>query len=377
MRIPAHFLASLRANAELGADARWFLIVKVASAKGTLEARATLAGNATLILSGQVAVSCRGGHPTLESDLDFPGCLELKFDLDAGFDIEAIGFTVFSRKWKLLSPQWDKCWAEVVMMKHTGKARKIDLRDKTISLTDLLEWLLSDKAEKTEPPSQQKKVKESPLTTATAKTVPELAPQLDQTSYTTGTVTLNSGASNTVGTDMMTRFLTLDHSPGSDPGGAQKNIYGFRKLPTRRAGAGNGFSAMEYIKGHLLNEDLGGPGEDKNLFPITAAANQDHNRTVEEDVKDLVKGRKPPGKPLVAMYGVRVTGQDGPHNIDVFGDGTCTYEFLNANFDCTFGKYTLFTDNTVELLDVKNEPIGSTFNLSGFISGVGTKCREK
>jgi hypothetical protein len=183
LRIPAHFLASLTATAILGADAKWFLIVKVASAKGTLEAKAKLAGNATLVLSGQVAVSCRGGKPTLESDMDFPGCLELQFDLDAGFNIEAIGFNVFSRKWNLVSAKWDKCWGEDVELRHTGKDPKIDLRDRTISLTDLLEWLLSDKAEKTEPSSQQRQVKESPLTLATAKTIPQLASQLDQTGF--------------------------------------------------------------------------------------------------------------------------------------------------------------------------------------------------
>ena len=380
LRLPADFLANLRATAELGADARWFLIVKVASAKGTLEAHASLAGNATLILSGQVAVSCAGGHPTLESDLDFPGCLKLKFDLDAGFEIKAVGFTVWTKKWKLLSANWDKCWGEDVSVKHTGKAPKIDLRDKTISLSDLLEWLLSDKAEETEPPSQQRQVKEDPLTTATAKTIPDLVPQLDQTSYGTGTVTLNSGASNVAGLDMMTRFLTIDHSPGSDSTGkAQKNIYGFRKLPTRGAFGGSGYSATQvYIKGHLLNADLGGPAEDKNLFPITGQANKDHNVDVEEKVKDLVKGRNGTPAPLVTMYGVRVTGQDGPHNVDVLDDGTCTYEYLNANFQTTFGTYKLFTDNTVELNKTTDTPIASTFDRSGFITGVkGKKCPEK
>jgi len=375
LRIPANFLASLTASAELGADASWFLIVKVASAKGTLEATAKLAGKATAILSGQVSVSCAGGKPTLESDLDIPGCLELNFDLDAGFDIKAIGFTVFSRKWKLISAKWDKCWGEDVMVKHTGKDPKIDLRDRTISLTDLLEWLLSDKAEHTEPPDKQRKVKEKPLTTATAKTVPELAPQLDQTNFGTGTVTLNSGASNTAGVDMMTRFLTFEHSPGSDDTGkAQKNIYGFRKLPTLRAFGGSGFKGDQvYIKGHLLNAKLGGPAEDKNLFPITGQANKDHNGKVEEKVKELVRDQR-----LVVMYGVRATGGDNPQNIDVFGDGTCTYEFLDAGFNCTFGQYTLFTDNTVELFDVKNEPISSTFDRAGFIAGVKAKnCPEK
>jgi hypothetical protein len=225
LRIPAHFLAGLTATATLGADAKWFLILKVASAKGTLEAKAKLAGNATLVLSGQVAVSCRGGKPTLESDLDIPGCLDLQFDLNAGFDVEALGFNVFSRKWNLLSAKWDKCWGEDVGLKHTGKDPKVDLRDKVISLTDLLEWLLSDKAEKTEPSAQQRQVKESPLTIATAKTVPQLRPQLDQTHYGTGTVTLNSGARDIAGVDMLTPFL-IGEGHGSAPR-EQNNIYGF------------------------------------------------------------------------------------------------------------------------------------------------------
>jgi hypothetical protein len=174
---------------------------------------------------------------------------------------------------------------------------------------------------------------------------------------------------------MMTRFLTHEHSPGSDDTGkAQKNIYGFRKLPTRGAFGGSGFSATQvYIKGHLLNAKLGGPAEDKNLFPITGQANKDHNVDVEEKVKDLVKDQR-----LVAMYGVRVDGQDGPHDVDVLGDGTCTYEYLNADLKCTFGTYTLYTDNSVELRDVKDETINSTFDRSGFIAGVKKKnCPEK
>jgi outer membrane protein OmpA-like peptidoglycan-associated protein len=221
------------------------------------------------------------------------------------------------------------------------------------------------------------KVKESPLTAATAKTIPSLAPQLDQTNYGTGTVTLNSRASNTVGLDMMTPFLTWEHSPGSDAtGGAQKNIYGFGKLPTRGAFGGSGYEATQvYIKGHLLNAGLGGPAEDKNLFPITGQANKNHELQVEKDVKDLVQDQK-----LVAQYGVRVAGQDGPHNIDVLGDGTCTYDYLNADLHCTYGTYTLYTDNTVAPRPTTDHPIHSRFDLGGFISGVRGKpkpCPQK
>jgi hypothetical protein len=376
LRIPAKFLATLTVTGELGADASWFLVIKVVSAKGELQATGQLGANATAVLSGEAAISCKDGKPTLETDLRLPGKLELLFKLSGGFDIKTIGFTVFSKRWDLFSAKWDKQWDEEALVTHTGREPDLDLTSHTISLTDLLEWLVSDKAEASEPPSQQRQVREDPLTAATARTIPELASQLDQTSHGTGTVTLNSGASNTAGTDMMTRFLTHQHAPGSDSTGrAQKNIYGFRKLPTSRAHGGSGFAATQvYIKGHLLNAGLGGPAEDRNLFPITGQANKDHNVQVEERVKDLVIR----GQRLVAMYGVRVTGQDGPHNIDVFGDGTCTYEYYNANFACTYGTYKLFTDNTVELNPTTDRTINSTFDRPGFITNVTSKgCPER
>jgi len=373
LRIPADFLAALTATAELGADAKWFLIVKVASAKGTLAATAELAGKATLILSGQIDLSCKGGKPTLESDLDFPRSLALQFDLTAGFDINALGFNVFSRKWKLAHARWDKAWGEDLKVGHTGGPPKFDLRDETISLADLLKWLLSDEAEKTEPPDQQRQVKERPLKTATAKTIPELAPQLNQVSRQTGSLTIG-GASSGTGTDMMARFLTSDHGPGSETNGAQKNLLGFRKLPTLAAFGGKGHKQTQvYIRGHLLNAGLSGRGEANNLFPITGQANKDHNTQVEETVKDLVDTQG-----LVTMYGVRVTDQDPPTRIDVQEDGTCIYEFLNATFACTYGTYTLYTDNTVELTAATNTPIRSTFDTNGFITEVSKKnCPEK
>ena len=375
LSIPANFDASLTASAELGADASWFLIVKVASAKGTLEATGRLRGDINPTLTGEVELSCKHGKPTLESDLTIPGCLKLAFDLNAGFEIKTLGFTVFTRKWNLFGAKFEKCWDEDVELKHSDTDPKIDLRDKTISLTDLLKWLLSDEAEQTEPPDKKREVKENPLTAATARTIPELAPQLDQPNHGTDTVILRSGASNTVGVDMMTRFLTDRHGPGSDrTGNAQKNIYGFGKLPTLRAFGGSGFEATQvYIKGHLLNAKLGGPAEDRNLFPITGQANKDHNVDVEEEVKRLVHSRL-----LVTMYGVRVSGQSDPQEIDVLGDGSCKYEFLNANFDCTYGTYTLYTDNTVELNPTTDKTINSLFDLSGFIAGVRAKnCPEK
>lgn len=48
-------------------------------------------------------------------------------------------------------------------------------------------------------------------------------------------------------------------------------------------------SYNRYIKGHLLNHDLGGPGWALNLYPITNDANSNHSTYVEEPVKRLLR----------------------------------------------------------------------------------------
>jgi hypothetical protein len=64
--------------------------------------------------------------------------------------------------------------------------------------------------------------------------------------------------------------------------------------------------------------------------------------------------------------------------VDVFGDGTCTYEYVNASFDCTYATYTLFTDNTVEMNNPVNESIASQFDEPGFKAGVAGKgCPQR
>ena len=47
-----------------------------------------------------------------------------------------------------------------------------------------------------------------------------------------------------------------------------------------------------YIKGHLLNDNLGGPGTTwANLTPINSKANSDHKTNFENPVKEAVNGK--------------------------------------------------------------------------------------
>ena len=83
---------------------------------------------------------------------------------------------------------------------------------------------------------------------------------------------------------MLTEYLTHQIAPGSeDIGNVQTPIYGFRKIPQKGAiKGGSGYTQdMVYIKGHLLNAQVGGLTQEDNLYPITGKANSDHKMARE------------------------------------------------------------------------------------------------
>lgn len=74
--------------------------------------------------------------------------------------------------------------------------------------------------------------------------------------------------------------------PGTPPGGsAQRDL--MRLLDTDPSNR----SAFKYVKGHLLNENIGGIGENQNLFPITANANSRHYYSTERRVVNWIEAR--------------------------------------------------------------------------------------
>ncbi|WP_350282069.1 hypothetical protein [Nitrosomonas sp.] len=91
-----------------------------------------------------------------------------------------------------------------------------------------------------------------------------------------------SGSSDRVGMVMEATVLGPDHPAGDAPLG-QADLMGQLRTAT-------GPSNQKYVRGHLLNDHLGGPGSDENLFPITDSANQAHERQVESRVKEWVNG---------------------------------------------------------------------------------------
>lgn len=77
-------------------------------------------------------------------------------------------------------------------------------------------------------------------------------------------------------------------------------------------------------------------------------------------------------------YKVQVVDRESPQLIDVFGDGTCTYYYSNADFDCTWATYKLCNDELLERNPSQNRQIHSNFDLAGFIQSVrGKGCPER
>lgn len=94
---------------------------------------------------------------------------------------------------------------------------------------------------------------------------------------------------STVGLKMVAEPLGPDHPQGTGTNNSlQKEL--MEKLPTNKSVYPK--DEARYIRGHLLNDNLGGKGEDKNLFPITAAANREHDLLIERLVKNWVNVRK-------------------------------------------------------------------------------------
>jgi len=89
-------------------------------------------------------------------------------------------------------------------------------------------------------------------------------------------------------------------------------------------------SPDKFIRGHLLNEHLGGRGNAENLFPITANANKEHLTSTESRIKRWVLKPKPEETQYWAFYEVKVQNitsklGGGKKNAD---------NFVNCTFAC-------------------------------------------
>jgi hypothetical protein len=108
------------------------------------------------------------------------------------------------------------------------------------------------------------------------------------------------------GTSMEATYLSSKKAPH----GSRPSVDHTRYDKINRRKRGNG---AYYIKGHLLNERLGGTGADwKNLTPLTRRANSEHERTAEARVKTAVNAGNMVYYKVVAQYGRSLTIDPDP-----------------------------------------------------------------
>lgn len=102
--------------------------------------------------------------------------------------------------------------------------------------------------------------------------------------HSNGTVndTVEFGAlHNDCGTAMHGQIITSDYLGGIDTEGTAPKSGSWPNWWAAHAPAPNNY----WVRGHLLNHNVGGPGEKRNLTPITKRCNSEHHNVIEKVIK--------------------------------------------------------------------------------------------
>lgn len=179
----------------------------------------------------------------------------------------------------------------------------------------------------------------------------KLGLQNQKVEFKTGNLTVN-GVTQEAGISMKASMLGPNHPQGEGPrASALGGIMG--QLPTNPSTINDG--NKRYIRGHLLNDNVGGPGTAVNLFPITHNANMKHESEVESKVKDWVNNEH-----YWVYYEVVV---DSPTVNTTAGN----VNYVNCNFVCE--AYPLAADGITAAKKHLKKTIASTYNVDPTVGG--------
>jgi hypothetical protein len=103
-------------------------------------------------------------------------------------------------------------------------------------------------------------------------------------------ITWGKTTSEVFGTSFNAKQLSEKYVSGEPAADESKAVYGWDIARGRKMFAQSGEITSVYVKGHLLNDNLGGKANVTNLTPITNQANKDHVNKVESKVKKIVTG---------------------------------------------------------------------------------------
>lgn len=137
----------------------------------------------------------------------------------------------------------------------------------------------------------------------------------------------------------MSAELGPDHPRGSGPRGLNDLMALLTTTPTSLPGD------RRFIRGHLLNDWVGGPGDDFNLFPITHQANMAHEQQIEQRVKQWVN---------VERYWVEYSVEVKQVDAELDNGPPIALNYVNADLKCEAAILTLD--------DRKVNPISVTIN---------------
>jgi len=164
------------------------------------------------------------------------------------------------------------------------------------------------------------------------------------------TYTSGTAAGDTVAVGMVADPIGEDKTDGSTPqSGALSGV--MNKLVTDTSQP----NPSKYIRGHLLNHNIGGPGTSENMYPITGAANSQHRTSIEETVKGWVDSH------YWVYYSVSVNNIS--ENIE-FPNEKHPENWINSTFDCR--AYVNYTDGGQQ-----HEQVVSLVN-STYVQGDGS-----
>ena len=152
---------------------------------------------------------------------------------------------------------------------------------------------------------------------------------------------------DTVGLEMTIDWLGPKHPEGTTPeSGVQENLMGLLVTdPGKR-------SPEKYIRGHLLNEHLGGRGNAENMFPITGNANSQHLHSTEKRIKNWAQKPK-----RWVYYQVKVQGVSS--KLD--GGPKSPANFVNSTLAC----HALLKDGEGKPEEEFSTSIPSTYQARG------------
>lgn len=390
--------ANLRGSARISASLEGFLsdflcLLNWVTLRGTMSAGITVQLPTDLTVG--VDLYCQDGNLTVLPRAGLTTCLDIFGEITAGLDVFLLSFNVYSQEWPLIQKQIQRCWrmnlafdpftvgtmptfrlesgrlaVETLLGELFEPARVLEIdrtpaRSPLPAAPRLLFPCLGDDPDDPDDPDQPETDCAQRATGADGRRLRSAAERAP-TWPSTQSVSIPGGGSATVGIQMVAPFLEKTITGGSDrTGPVQRGIYGHRGLPTlgcfrprAPGGPARQIGEQQFIKGHLLNAEIGGPAQERNLFPITAQANADHKNRVEQGGENVV-GRVKADE--LIFYKVTVQNPSSPREINTAaGTGTGFFE-ISATYLCEIADYQLCPDETLRKNPSRFVPVASRF----------------